>query len=130
MLVFGSLSSIFDFLTFGLFLWIFRANQEIFRTGWFVESILSAGLVVFTLRTRLPLSRSRPSHAMLLVTFFVMAFTLALPYSPLAQILGFQPLPFQYVLAIIGLVITYVSFAELVKRWFFARYADQTGGQK
>lgn len=129
MLVFGSLSSIFDFLTFGLLLWVFKAGQEVFRTGWFVESVLSACLVVFALRTRLPLWRSRPSRAMLIVTIFVIAFTLALPYSPLAGLMDFQPLPFNYILAIMGLVIAYILSAELTKRWFYARSSRRFGSQ-
>lgn len=122
MLVFGPLSSLFDYATFGVLLWLMKANQQSFQTGWFIESILSAGAVVFVLRTRLPFLRSRPSRAMLAVTAAVMAVTLALPYSPLAGALGFTPLAPHYLLLIFGIVALYITAAELTKRWFYRRY--------
>jgi Mg2+-importing ATPase len=122
MLVFGPLSSVFDYLTFGALLWGLGASPQQFRTGWFIESVLSAGLVVFALRTRLPLRRSQPSRTMLAVTAVVVLVALALPFSPLADLLGFQPLPFIYLL-VIGLIVTgYVATAELAKRWFYETF--------
>ncbi|MGB9669429.1 MAG: HAD-IC family P-type ATPase, partial [Anaerolineales bacterium] len=76
MLVFGPLSSVFDYLTFGLMLFVVRAHEATFQSGWFVESVLSAALVVFTLRTRLPIFHSRPSRWMLLATAMVGVVTL------------------------------------------------------
>ena len=122
MLVFGPLSSAFDFLTFALLFWLLRAGQELFHTGWFVESVLSAAFVVLALRTRLPLTRSRPGRALLAMTGLVVLLTVALPYSPLAGPLGFKPLPPLYLLAIAAIVVTYVASAELVKRWFYRHY--------
>jgi P-type Mg2+ transporter len=122
MLVFGSLSSVFDFLTFALLSWGLRAGEAEFHTGWFVESILSAAVVVFALRTRLPFFKSRPSRAMLLATAAVVLVTLALPYSPLAGILNFAPLPIPFLLAVFALVGVYFLCAEYTKRWFFKRY--------
>jgi P-type Mg2+ transporter len=122
MLVFGPLSSIFDFFTFGLLLWVFKAGQEVFHTGWFVESVLSACLVVFALRTRLPLFRSQPSRAMLAVTVIVGLTALALPYSPLAGLMGFEPLPLGYLVAITAIVLFYILLAEMTKRWFYRRF--------
>jgi len=104
MFVFGSLSSVFDYLTFAVLLWLLQASPEQFRTGWFVESVISATLVVFVLRTRLPLFRSRPSRAMLVVTGVVILITLIVPYSPVASPLGFEALPLHYLLAL-GLII-------------------------
>ena len=89
----GPISSIFDYATFAVLLWVMKASEQTFQTGWFIESILSAGVVVFAVRTRLPFTRSRPSRAMLAVTGVVMLVTLGLPYSPLAGSLGFVPLP-------------------------------------
>jgi len=122
MLVFGSLSSLFDFATFAILFWIVHANAEIFHTTWFIESVLSAGLVVFAIRTRLPFFRSKPSRAMLGMTLLVIVITLSLPYSPLAGPLGFAPLPVSYLLAIGLIVGLYFFSAEITKRWFYRKY--------
>jgi len=119
MLVFGPLSSLFDFATFGVLLWLMKATEQSFQTGWFIESILSAGVVVFAVRTRLPFTRSRPSRAMLGMTLLVMAITLWLPYSPLAGLLDFVPLSIPYLLVIFGIVALYFISAELTKLWFY-----------
>jgi Mg2+-importing ATPase len=119
MLIFGPLSSLFDFTTFGVLIWLMKANEQSFQTGWFIESILSAGVVVFAVRTRLPFTRSRPSRAMLAVTAVVMLITVWLPYSPLAGLLGFTPLSIPYLLVIFGIVALYFISAELTKRWFY-----------
>jgi Mg2+-importing ATPase len=119
MLVFGPLSSLFDLATFAVLLELMKAGQTAFHTGWFIESILSAGLVVFALRTRLPFIQSKPSRAMLSMTLLVIAITLVLPYSPLAGVLGFTPLPLRYLLIIFGIVALYVVSAEFVKHWFY-----------
>ncbi|MGD0877361.1 MAG: magnesium-translocating P-type ATPase [Anaerolineales bacterium] len=126
MLIFGPLSSVFDYATFGVLLWFMKANQQSFQTGWFIESILSAGVVVFAVRTRLPFTHSRPSRAMLAVTAAVMLVTLLLPYSPLAGILGFVPLSLPYLLIIFGIVVLYFLSAEMTKRWFY-RQARNNG---
>jgi len=119
MLIFGPLSSLFDFATFGVLLWLMKANEQSFQTGWFIESILSAGVVVFAVRTRLPFTHSRPSRAMLAVTGAVMLVTLWLPYSPLAGLLDFRPLTISYLMVIFGIVALYFLSAELTKRWFY-----------
>ncbi len=122
MLVFGPLSSVFDYLTFGLLLWAARANEALFHTGWFVESVISAILVVFAVRTRLPFTRSRPSRAMQLIGGAVGLAALWLPYTPLAGLLGFTPLPVSILLAIFVIVATYFAAAELTKRWFYRKF--------
>ena len=122
MMVFGPLSSVFDFLTFGVLLWGLHANEQVFHTGWFVESVLSAGVVVFAVRTRLPFLHSKPGRAMLLLTLLVAVATIALPYTPLAGLMDFQPLPWNYLLMIFGVVIVYFTCAEFTKRWFFKRF--------
>ncbi|GAP12431.1 magnesium-translocating P-type ATPase [Longilinea arvoryzae] len=125
MLVFGPLSSVFDFATFAVLLWGLRASEQAFHTGWFIESIVSASLVVFTIRTRLPLGRSHPSRAMMLVTAFVALFSLLLPFTPLAAPLGLTPLPITTVLILLAIVALYFMFAELTKRWFYRRLQNQ-----
>jgi Mg2+-importing ATPase len=119
MLIFGPLSSVFDYATFAVLLWLMKASEKSFQTGWFIESILSAGAVVFAVRTRLPFTRSRPSRAMLTVTAVVILITLWLPYSPLAGLLGFTPLSISYLMVIFGIVALYFMSAELTKRWFY-----------
>ncbi len=125
MLIFGPLSSVFDFATFGILLWLMKANEAAFHTGWFVESVISAGLVVFAVRTRLPFTRSHPSRAMLGMTLLVAVVALALPYTPLAGLLGFAPLPPLYLLLIFCIVAAYFLSAELVKRWFYKHLAGE-----
>jgi len=119
MLIFGALSSVFDYATFAVLLWVMKAGEQAFHTGWFVESILSACVVVFAVRTRLPFLRSKPSRAMLGTTMIVILVTLSLPYSPLASLLGFVPLPLPFLLVIFGIVALYFLSAELTKRWFY-----------
>jgi len=121
MFVFGLLSSVFDYLTFAVFLWFLHADPQQFRTGWFVESVVSAAVVVFAVRTRLPFMRSRPSRAMLGVTAVVVLFTLAIPVSPLAAPLGFEAPPPIYLLAVLFIVAAYFAFAEIAKRAFYRR---------
>lgn len=122
MLIFGTLSSVFDYMTFGVLLGLLRADQTLFHTGWFVESVLSATLIVFVVRTRLPFWRSAPNRIMLIATGLVAAVVLALPYSPLASLLGFRPLPLTTLLSLLLIVLAYVLTAEVAKRWFFRRY--------
>jgi len=124
MLVFGLLSSVFDFLTFGVLIWFIGSEETQFHTFWFMESVLSASLVVFALRTRLSILHSKPSRAMLAVTGLVVLATLTLPYSPLAPLLGFRPLPLGYIFIILAIVGVYVTSAELAKHWFFKHFKD------
>jgi Mg2+-importing ATPase len=122
MLVFGSLSSLFDFITFGMLLYLLHASETLFRTGWFVESVLSASLVVFVLRTRLPLIRNRPAGALAGVTVLVVLATLLLPYLPFAPLLGFGPLPPAALGLIVLIVLSYIISAEVAKHFFYKRY--------
>jgi P-type Mg2+ transporter len=122
MLVFGSLSSVFDFLTFGFLLWFIRADQTLFHTGWFVESVVSACAIVFVLRTQSPFYRSRPGRGLLYGSFLVILAAVALPYTPLAGPFGFEPLPVPYLLALGAIVLLYFLAAEATKRWFFHRF--------
>lgn len=119
MLIFGSLSSVFDYITFALLLWVLQANEAQFQTGWFIESVLSAMVVVFAVRTRLPFNHSRPSRLMIGVTGLISIVIMAIPYSPLAGVLGFTPLPIFYISLIFVIVALYFVSAELLKRWFY-----------
>jgi P-type Mg2+ transporter len=116
---FGAVSSIFDFLTFGALLVVFRASPELFRTSWFVESLLTELVVVFVMRTRRPVFRSRPGALLLGSTLALIPLSLAIPYLPFAGALGFVPLPWTVVLAVVAITGLYAGATELQKRWFF-----------
>jgi Mg2+-importing ATPase len=121
MVTFGVVSSAFDFLTFGALLGLLRATPGQFRTGWFVESVISASLIVLVIRTRRPFSQSRPGRSLVIATSLVVAATLALPYSPLAHPLGFEPLPPLFLLVIGLIVVLYIGAAEVAKAAFYRR---------
>jgi Mg2+-importing ATPase len=121
MFVFGPLSSIFDFVTFGLLLWVFHADEKLFHTGWFVESLATQVLVIFIIRTAHPLRD--PLHpALMASTLLAFAVAVALPYSPLAPWLGFVPVPAALMGALTLVTIAYLVTVYGVKRWFFKRY--------
>ncbi|GER90707.1 magnesium-translocating P-type ATPase [Dictyobacter vulcani] len=123
MIIIGPISSIFDFLTFFMMLWIFHAGPVLFHTGWFVESLATQTLVLFIIRTAGNPLRSRPSRMLAITTLLIVAIGIILPYTPLAGPLGFTPLPLLYFLFLIGMVITYLLLVELVKRRLMKRYA-------
>jgi Mg2+-importing ATPase len=122
MLAFGTLSSVFDFATFAVLLWAMRADASHFRTAWFVESVISASLVVLIIRTRRPFWQSRPNWLLALATLVVAVIAVALGYSPLAAWLGFVRLPANYLLAIGLIVLAYVATAEWLKHVFYRRH--------
>jgi len=119
MLVFGALSSVFDYLTFGALFYILHAGTEQFRTGWFVESVLSAALVVLVVRSRQPFFETRPGNRLLLATLGVVAVTLVLPFSPAAPWLGLTALPLPFLALLALIVAVYIASAELAKRFFY-----------
>jgi Mg2+-importing ATPase len=121
MVTFGLLSSIFDYMTFGLLLLVFHATQVQFRTAWFVESVVSASLIVLVIRSRRPFFSSRPGRSLLLATLSVVAIAVVVPFTPLAAFLGFGPMPLVFLLCIGLIVSLYVVAAELVKRVFYKR---------
>ena len=121
MLVFGLLSSIFDFMTFGALLFLLHASVDQFRTGWFLESVVSASLVVLVVRTRRPFFRSMPNIYLLVVTLMVCLAAFLIPYTPLAELFGFTPLPLYFALIVIIIVTAYILMAEMVKRVFYQR---------
>ncbi len=119
MVEFGALSSLFDLLTFGALFWYFQASVELFRTGWFVESLLTELLIALVVRTRRPLLRSRPGKLLLGSTVALVALALALPYLPPAALLGFRPLPGPMLGVLVAITALYVFAAEAAKRWFY-----------
>jgi P-type Mg2+ transporter len=122
MVVFGVISSVFDFLTFAVLLAL-QVPVEQFRTGWFTESVVSAALIVFVVRSHKPLFSSRPGRYLQLATLIIVALTLMLPYTPIAGALGLQPLPLATLAVLGSIVMLYMLSAEFAKRIFYRRYS-------
>jgi P-type Mg2+ transporter len=123
MWVLGPVSSLFDFLTFYVLLAWLDAGETLFRTGWFVESLATQVLVIFVIRTRGSAWKSRAAPALVATSIAVVALAVALPYTPLAGLLGFEPPPLSFLLALAGLTAAYLVLAEVVKRAFYRRRA-------
>jgi P-type Mg2+ transporter len=120
MMFFGPLSSVFDFVTFGVMLWVFHADAGEFRSGWFVESLATQTLVIFAIRTRrVPFFRSHPSLPLTLAALGVVVVGSVLPATPLAHTLGFSPLPVAFFAALAGMVVGYLALVEGGKRIFY-----------
>jgi Mg2+-importing ATPase len=138
MMFIGPISSIFDYATFALMWFFFRTSDflnpalssgqqdqlaRLFQTGWFVESLLTQTLIVHIIRTRrIPFIQSRASGPMLVTTLLVMAIGVWLPYSSLAPLLGFVPLPASYFVWIGGFLLTYSLLTHRVKSWFIRKF--------
>ena len=130
MIVFGPLSSVFDFVTFGVMLWVFHSGPAQFRSGWFVESLATQTLVIFAIRTRrVPFFRSHPSLPLTLAALGVVVVGALLPATALAHTLGFRALPAGFFAALGGMVVCYLGLIEVGKRWFYrtARRHAPTG---
>ena len=127
MVCIGPISSIFDFLTFWLLLKVLHADETLFHTGWFVESLATQVLVIFVIRTRGRPFASRPHPALLLTSLGIVGVAMVLPFTPLAGMLGFTPLPPEFFGLLAGLMIVYLVLVEIVKRWFYRRLAQRQG---
>ena len=125
MLVFGILSSVFDYLTFGTLLLLFKAGETEFQTGWFIESVVSASLIVLVVRTHKSFIKSNPGKYLLGSTLLVAVIALLFPLFPFAHAMGFAPLPIKFYLAMIAIVAMYLISAEIMKRWFYKSFHNQ-----
>ncbi len=126
MIVFGLLSSVYDYLTFGVLLFLMKEDEKVFQTGWFTESVISATLIVLVVRTRLPFFKSLPGKYLAIATSLVVIFVLSIPLMPFAGLLGFVSLPLSFygwMLLIIG---AYIISAEMAKRWFYKKLQNQS----
>jgi Mg2+-importing ATPase len=121
MIEFGMLSSAFDFILFAILLELFRASPEMFRTAWFVESLLTELVIALVVRTRRPFYRSRPGSLLLWSTAALIALTLAIPFLPYSGILGFVPVPAMLLVTLLAITILYVAATEVLKKWFYLR---------
>jgi P-type Mg2+ transporter len=127
MIFVGPISSLYDFLTFYVLLHFFHAPETLFHTGWFVESLATQTLVLFVIRTAGNPLKSRPSRWLTWNTLVVVAIGLGLPWSPLAGLLGFTPLPMPFLLFLGMSTITYLLMVEVAKRKFFAMSRQKQG---
>ena len=121
MITFGLVSSFFDYLTFGLLLLILHANEGQFRTGWFLESVISASMIVLVIRSRKPFFRSKPGKYLLIATLSIAVITLIFPFTPPGKIFGFSPLALSTYLLLILIVVIYILAAEITKRIFYKK---------
>ena len=121
MVTFGLVSSVFDYMTFGVLLLIVRANEAQFRTGWFLESVISASIIVLVIRSRKPFFRSKPGKYLLIATLSIAVLTLILPFTPVGSVFGFSPLSFTTYLWLLLIVVIYIAAAEFTKRIFYKR---------
>ncbi|HVW12488.1 MAG TPA: magnesium-translocating P-type ATPase [Mucilaginibacter sp.] len=119
MIIFGLLSSIFDYLTFGVLIFFLHADEKTFQTGWFTESVISAILIVLVVRTKLPFFKSPPGKLLSIATVLVLIFVLLTPLLPVAGWLGFGRLPQAYYGWMSLIVALYLLSAELTKHWFY-----------
>ena len=126
MLVVGPISSIFDFLTFFVMLTVFQAEEALFHTGWFIESLATQILVIFIIRTRKNPLKSRPNLWLMICSLSVVAFACLLPFTPLGKLFGFVPPPALFFFILGCMVIVYLLMVEVVKQWFYKRLCLRT----
>jgi Mg2+-importing ATPase len=122
MVIFGLVSSVFDYATFGLLILVAHASEQQFQTGWFIESLLTELVIALVVRTRKVFYKSRPGRLLWVLTLSVGLLTILAPYLPFSRFLGFTPLPLWLMGALIGLTLLYVAAVEVVKKHFFSRF--------
>ena len=121
MLIFGVLSSVFDYLTFGALFFILHATPDQFRTGWFMESVISASLIVLVIRTKKPFFKSMPGKYLSAATLLIAAIAFLIPFMPIGNVFGFSQLPVSFLLLMGVIVAFYIIAAEIVKAVFYRR---------
>ncbi|MCT4124068.1 magnesium-translocating P-type ATPase [Elizabethkingia anophelis] len=127
MLYIGPLSSIFDYITFAVMFFIFKANtpehQSLFQTGWFVEGLLSQTLIVHIIRTKkIPFIQSWAAAPVVALTSLIMLIGLSIPFTPIAGYLKMQPLPLSYFPYLLAILTGYCILTQLVKQWFIKKF--------
>ncbi len=124
----GPLSSIYDFLTFGVMLYIFNAaqNQALFHTGWFIESLFTQTLVIYVIRTnKIPFVESAPNKLLILNTLLILAIAMGVISSSFAGLFGFAALPIEYFIILFIMLVTYLTLVQIVKTWVVKKYGYQ-----
>ena len=127
MIFVGPISSIFDYATFAVLWFVFKANspahQGFFQTGWFIESLLSQTLIVHMIRTRkIPFIQSWATAPVIALTTAIMAIAIFLPFSPLASAFKLQPMPFMFFPWLLGILVAYCFLTQLIKGWFINKF--------
>ena len=127
MLYIGPISSIFDYATFAVMFFIFKANspehQGLFQSGWFIEGLLSQTLIVHMIRTRkIPFVQSWATAPVVALTTFIMALAVVIPFTPIASALKMQALPMAYFPWLIGILLSYCVLTQMVKVWFIKKF--------
>jgi len=124
MMFLGPISSIFDFLTFFIMLFVFNATEPLFQTAWFIESLSTQTFILFVIRTRkTPFYKSRPSRLLLFSSLSIVGVALIIPLTPLGALFRFVEPPFTFFIILAGLIGAYMMLVEIVKKWFYKRYA-------
>jgi Mg2+-importing ATPase len=118
MFTLGPVSSLFDFLTFYMMLALFQADEHLFQTGWFVESLCTQVLVIFVIRTRDKCWLSKPHPWLIATSLGVVGIALVLPLSPIAPYFGFTPPPLTFYGALMSMTLIYLCIVEIVKAIF------------
>jgi Mg2+-importing ATPase len=129
MLYIGPISSIFDYATFAVLWFVYKANspehQAMFQTGWFIESLLSQTLIIHMIRTKkIPFIQSWATSPVVALTTLIMAIGIILPFSPLAHAFKLTPMPFTFFLWLTGILVCYCILTQLVKNWFIRRFHE------
>jgi len=124
MILLGPISSIFDFLTFFIMLFVFSATEPLFQTAWFIESLCTQIAVIFVMRTRrTPFYKSKPNRLLLLSSMGTIVFALSVPLTPIGVLFGFVEPPFSFFIILAGLIIVYLGVVDIVKGWFYKRHS-------
>ncbi len=119
MMTFGLVSSVFDYMTFGVLLLVLHATTEQFRTGWFIESVISASMIVLVIRTRKSFFKSIPGKYLLMATLLVVGVMLIFPFTPLVKLFGFSRVSIRFLLVMGIIVVSYIIVAEIAKKLFY-----------
>ncbi|MCX5642091.1 MAG: magnesium-translocating P-type ATPase [Candidatus Omnitrophica bacterium] len=123
MVIIGPISSIFDFLTYGVMLFVFHARAPLFQTGWFIESLCTQTLVIHVIRTgKVPFLESRPSRFLILTSVLIVSIGLTIAFSPVAKFFGFVAPPPSYFAILFLIVIAYLFMVQGVKTWFVRKF--------
>ncbi len=123
MLYLGPVSSVFDFITFAVLLFVFHAPESLFHTGWFLESLCTQTLVIHIIRTgKIPFVESKPSQFLIFTSIYIITIGLLIPFTPIGKYFGFVQPPVAFFLALFAIISAYLFSVQFVKKWFIQKY--------